>query len=265
LKSALAAGTGLFAGRGARAQGKINLLVAIWGDRTSETAHRNVISKFQQQYPNIEVKLEVTPFGQFYQQIDTRLAGRQAPDFFRIQYQQVGRYANGRSIIDLSPYLPPDYGRAFVPAIWQAVNYGGKAFAMPYHTDTIALIYNVPTFEKLGIVPPTSLDQSWTWAQFIEVARKIAKDAGLPYATAMIWQDSNAYRWLPFFYQHGGRVLADDWKTPQIGTKLGIETITWTQSWFKEGLTPPSTAIKSHKQPENLFANGTIGMYLGGD
>lgn len=184
---------------------------------------------------------------------------------FRIQYQQVGRYANGRTVVDLGSFLPRDYGDAFVPAIWQAVNYNGKTFAMPYHTDTIALFYNVALFKKLGITPPVTLDQSWSWAQYTDIARRIKKDGGFPYGTAMIWQDSNAYRWLPFLYQHGGTVLAEDFKTPQIDSKLGIETIAWTQSFFKEGLSPISTAIKSHQQPQSLFANGTIGMYLGGD
>ena len=97
------------------------------------------------------------------------------------------------------------------------------------------------------------------------MARRIKKDGGLPYATAMIWQDGNAYRWLPFLYQHGGRVFGADWKTPEIGGNLGVETIAWTQSFFKEGLSPASTAVKSHEQPQNMFANGTLGMYLGGD
>jgi multiple sugar transport system substrate-binding protein len=264
LKGALAVG-GALAGRRAGAQAKTVMKLAIWGDRTSEIAHRNVIARYQQQNPNVEVTLEVTPFGQFYQQIDTRLAGRQAPDMFRIQYQQVGRYANGRTVVDLTPFLPADYGRAFVPAIWQAVTYGGKTVAMPYHTDTIALIYNTTVFEKLGITTPASIDKSWSWSEFTEVGRRIKQEAGLPYALTMIWQDSNAYRWLPFLYQHGGRVFEDDFKTPLIGTKAAIETIAWTQSWFKEGLAPPSTAIKTHEQPQNLFANGTMGMYLGGD
>ncbi len=136
LKLALAAGTGLALARPARAQAKTSMVLAIWGDKTSEMAHRNVIARYQQENPDVEVKLEVTPFGQFYQQIDTRLAGHQAPDLFRIQYQQVGRYANGRNVVDLTPHLPADYGDAFVPAMWQAVNYNGRVFANAVPTPT---------------------------------------------------------------------------------------------------------------------------------
>ena len=92
------------------------------------------------------------------------------------------------------------------------------------------------------------------------------KDKGLaPYGFAMAWQVGAGYRWLPFLYQHGGQLLDAELKEPQINSQRGIETIAWTQSWFKEGLVPPSTYIKSTEQTQNLFANGTIGLLLGGD
>jgi multiple sugar transport system substrate-binding protein len=70
---------------------------------------------------------------------------------------------------------------------------------------------------------------------------------------------------LPYLYQHGGQLLDADLTQPQIASPKGIETLTWTQSWFKEGLVPPSTSVKSGEQTQNLFANGTIAMLLGGD
>ena len=169
LKLGLAGALASTLSRAARAQGKTALKLAIWGDKTSEMAHRNVIARYEQARPDVTIKLEVTPFGQFYQQIDTRLAGRQAPDMFRMQYQQVGRYANGRTVVDLAQFLPTDYGSAFVPAIWHAVSNNGKTFAMPYHTDTIALFYNTdcvrevrksrrqPASTRAGVGPNTRM------------------------------------------------------------------------------------------------------------
>ena len=89
--------------------------------------------------------------------------------------------------------------------------------------------------------------------------------AGMPYGFSMSWQNA-AYRWLPFLYQHGGTMLNEDLTSLACSaTPKGIETIAWTQSWFKEGLVPPSTSIKSTEQPQNLFANGTIGLVIAGD
>ncbi len=246
-------------------QARTEITLAIWGDKGSVTAYENVIAKYKTVRPDVAVKFEVTPFGQYYQQIDTRLAGRQAPDLFRVEFQVVGRYARSRALMDLTPHLPADFGSAFPAAFWQAVNLDGRTFAIPQNTDTLAVFYNVDIFNRLGIRIPAGLAESWSWAEFMDIARLLRARGGVRYSFAMLWQNSQAYRWLPFLYQHGGQLLSNDLKTPEIESAKGIETIAWTQNWFKEGLVPPNTAVKSNEQPQALFANGTLGMYIGGD
>jgi multiple sugar transport system substrate-binding protein len=252
--------------RRARAQEPVTLTLAVWGDQAQQDAFNAVIDKYHALHPNVTIRLEVSGFsGQVYQNVDTRLAGHQAPDMFRIQYQAVGRYAAGRALVDLTPYLPQGTAEAFGPAFWQATSYQSKPYALPHHTDTFACYYNKDFLKKVGIEPPTSLDKSWSWIDFIRTCRAI-KDKGIaPYGFAMGWQIGAGYRWLPFLYQHGGQLLDAALKESTINTQQGIETIAWTQSWFTEGLVPPSTYIKSSEQTQNLFANGTIGLLLNGD
>ncbi|SED25117.1 multiple sugar transport system substrate-binding protein [Rhizobiales bacterium GAS188] len=249
----------------ARAQTTTPLTMTVWGAQAEQDAFNAAIAEYQTQHPEIAIRLEVNGNAmQLYQQVDTRLAGRQAPDIFRVQYQQIGRYASTRAVIDLGPYVDASYSADFEPAFLQAVTYKGRPYAMPHHTDTFALYYNRDLLQKIGVEVPTSLETSWSWQDFIRVARALKEKAGAPYGFAMGWQNA-AYRWLPFLYQHGGELLNEDLTASQLATPKGIETIAWTQSWFKEGLVPPSTSIKSSEQPQNLFANGTIGMLLHGD
>ncbi|MFI5014678.1 MAG: ABC transporter substrate-binding protein [Hyphomicrobiales bacterium] len=268
LRGALASVSALAAAapRSARAQAPVTLTLAVWGAQAEQDGFNAVIRKYQALHPNVTIRLEVNGNGmQLYQQVDTRLAGHQAPDLFRIQYQQFGRYASARALVDLSPYVDAGYAAGFGPSFWQATNYQGKPYALPHHTDTFALYYNADILKKLDIQPPTSLERSWSWSEFIRVARAIKEKALAPYGFAMAWQTGAGYRWLPFLYQHGGQLLDADLRRPQIASPKGIETIAWTQSWFKEGLVPPSTYVKSTEQTQNLFANGTIGLLLGGD
>ena len=269
LRSGLAAATAIGASipRGAAyAQSAVTLTMAVWGAQAEQDAFNDIIRKYQALHPNVAIRMEVNGnSGQLYQQVDTRLAGRQAPDLFRIQYQQFGRYASARALVDLSPYVQAADNSDFAPAFWRATNYQGKPFALPHHTDTFALYYNVDFMKQLGIEPPTSLDKSWSWSEFIRIARLIKEKGFAPYGFAMGWQVAAGYRWLPFLYQHGGQLLDADLRSPAINSPQGIETIAWTQSWFKEGLAPPSTYVKSTEQTQNLFANGTIGLLLGGD
>ena len=264
ITAAALAGTRM--GRRAHAQSPVALTLAVWGAQAEEDAFKSIVDKYHALHPSVTIRLEVNGNAmQLYQLVDTRLAGRQAPDLFRIQYQQVGRYAGAGALVDLSPYLEPGYAGQFGPAFWQAVTLGDKAFALPHHTDTFALYYNVDFLRNIGVEMPRSLDQSLTWETFIRTARQLIEKGDARYSFAMGWQNSAAYRWLPFLYQHGGQMLDAELRQPRLSSPQGVETLAWTQSWFKEGLVPPSTSVKSSEQTQALFANGTIGMLLGGD
>ncbi len=259
------AAAGFMAGRPARAQAPRTVTMSVWGNEAEDAAFRAVIARYMALHPDVTIRLEVGGAGmQYYQQVDTRLAGRQAPDIFRVQYQQVGRYASSRALVDLGKYIDASDTADIAPAFMQAVTVKGRPYAMPHHTDTFALYYNRDMMDKAGITPPARLDQSWSWPDFIRVAQQL-KAGGAPFGFAMSWQNGTAYRWLPFLYQHGGQLLSDDLSRSQLATPAGIETLAWTQSWFKEKLVPPSTSIKSSEQSQNLFANGTIGMLMGGN
>ena len=267
LKTGAGLGAGLVTGAlgmPALAQEK-QLTFAVWGGDAEVAGYKDVIAKFESANPGVKVKLDVMPFAQFYQQVDTRLAGRQAPDIFRVTYQQIGRYATNKAAIDLTQYLEKDFGKGFTPAVWSAVNVKGIPYALPHHTDTFALFYNAELLEKAGISGPTSLDQAWTWAAFIDNAKKLKAQGGASYPFAMSWQNGAVHRWMFYLYQHGGRLLNDDLTASRITEKAGIETIAWTQSWFTDGLVPPSTSVKSAEKVQNLFANGTIAMMLNGN
>ena len=151
-----AAGLVLAKGR-ARAQATVPLTMSVWGAAAEEDAFKAAIGRYMALHPEVAVKLEVSGNAPaLYQQVDTRLAGRQAPDIFRVQYQQIGRYASARAIVDLAKYLPPGFAEGFGPAFWQAVTYKGQPYAIPHHTDTFALYYNADIMQALGVTPPTS-------------------------------------------------------------------------------------------------------------
>jgi multiple sugar transport system substrate-binding protein len=247
--------------------GSGQLTFQTWASTSGEKkGFRGLVERFEKKNPNASVNLEIVPGDQQYEKLDTRLAAGTGPDLARMQYQAIGRYSSQGALVDISEYLDGDEGSAFTPAFWQAVQYEGKPYALPHHTDTFAVFYNTGIFNKLGIEVPKSLDQSWTWDEFIHVAKQIKDKGAAKYPFAMNWQTAGAaYRWMSFLFQHGGQLLNDSLSGPAIDDSAGIETIAWNQSWFQDQLVPPSTSIKSEELIESLFANETIAMMLQGD
>jgi multiple sugar transport system substrate-binding protein len=247
-----------------RAQEKAKMTFALWGEAVPVEVLKDLTAQYNAAHPDVEITVESTPGAQYFQQLDTRIAGGNTPDIMRSDYASIGKYATASALMDLTDKLDPSYAQDFLPTFWSAVQFGGKVFAVPANLDTEAIFYNVDVFGELGITVPTKLDDSWTWEQFIDVAKKLDAAKKTPYAFGMQWQQS-PFRWMPFLYQRGGQLLSDDLTTQMVNTQEGIDTIAWLQSWFTSNLVPASTAIKSSDDPSVLFANGTLAMFIGGD
>jgi multiple sugar transport system substrate-binding protein len=252
---------------GSSGSGSGELRFQTWASTSGEQkGFRGLVERYEKKNPDASIKLEIVPGDQQYAKLDTRLAAGEGPDLARMQYQAIGRYSSEGAMVDLSEYLEGEEASAFTPAFWQAVQYEGTPYALPHHTDTFAVFYNTKMFDDVGIQVPGSLEESWTWDEFMQVAGQIKDSGAARYPFAMNWQTAGAaYRWMSFLYQHGGTLLNEDLSGPAIDSPEGIETIAWNQSWFQDDMVPPSTSIKSTEPIENLFSNGTIAMMLQGD
>ncbi|MGH3090265.1 MAG: ABC transporter substrate-binding protein [Rubrobacteraceae bacterium] len=242
-----------------------SLSFLVWGGTAEEDGFRGAIGRYEEENPGVKIDLIVAPYDN-YVKLNTLLAAGLAPDLVRCQYQLLGRYASAEAFVDLSEFLEPDYGDDFTPALWQAVGYEGRPYALPHHTDTMAVYYNADIFGSLGIEAPAGIEGSWTWDEFMRAAERVKESDEADYPFAVAWQGvPSSYRWMWFLFQNGGQLLNDDLTGARIDSPEGIETIEWHKSWFDEGFVPPSTSIKSTQLVETLFANGNIAMMLNGN
>lgn len=243
--------------REAARDGKIHLRLSSWGEPAELDAFRTIIARYQRLHRNVVIHLEVISY-RTRNQVDTLLAAGLGPDLVRVQYQDVGRYAPSGALIDLSRYVPPDLKNDFTSQTWTAIEYQGRPHALPHHTDTSAIYYN----KRTGIKVPASIDKSWHWEEFIDIARYLKRRKKFDYGFAVNWTMGGSFRWLNFLYQHGGSLLTPDFKAPALPALAASETLGWTRSFFTEGLVPSSDSAKSAEQVENLFATGVVPMYF---
>jgi multiple sugar transport system substrate-binding protein len=182
-----------------------------------------------------------------------------------VTYQDLGFYSSQQALTDLSEYLPGNYAGQFVPGIWQSTVFDGKPYAVPAHTDVSALVYNKNLFKKAGITSvPDSLDNAWTWQEFIDAAGKIRDTGDKTYGFAMNWQLAGSYRWLNWLTQAGGSMLTDDLKSSALDSAETRKTLAFFQQWFSDGLVPKNSTPKG-KYPDEVFPAGNVGMISAGD
>jgi multiple sugar transport system substrate-binding protein len=246
---------------------KADLVMTTWNIPADLITYKKFAQAYQQTHPGVNIKVQVTPNGDFNQYMSTQLAGGNAPDIIRLTWQQIGRWAANGGLIPLDAYLADGYGDGIGKTFWKAAQLNGKVHGIPQHTDTFGTWYRKDVFSKIGATPPASLDEAWTWKEFVDLARQVKQatgQAGLAYGFEGV---NTAYRWLPFLYMHGGKLLEDDLKTPAINTTEGVDAIAWFQGLYTEGLIPKSNTIKGSvtASVEKLFTSGAVGMMIWGD
>ncbi len=250
--------------------GKIRLRLSTWNIAPDLVSYRAIADRYQQMHPDVEIAVEVTPGGDFNQWLTTRLAADRAPDLIRIIPQQFGRYVDTGGMVDIAQWLPPGYGDDYRENFWSIVAKDNAAgvrgvYGLPQHTDNFITFHRRDILDRIGVTPPPdAVDQAWTWAEFLDVAREVKRVTGAYGFSVGFGGVNNAYRWLPFLYMHGGRLVEDDLVTPAIENDAGVEALEWTRRWYAEGLVSLSNTVKGSQgdTATTLFATDQAGLML---
>ncbi|WP_433383583.1 ABC transporter substrate-binding protein [Actinoplanes sp. CA-142083] len=209
-----------------------------------EPTLKQVVTSFQQKYPNVKVDLVNAGTGdkQYTALQNAVAAGKGVPDVAQIEYYALPQFALGKSLTSLKGYGAEDLKADFTPGPWNSVHSGGDIFGLPMDSGPMALFYNKDVFDKFGVKVPT------TWQEYLDAARKIHKadpkvyitsdtgDAG--FTTSMIWQAGGK----PYqvdgtnvtinFADQGSTTFTQVWQQ-LITEKLVAPISGWTDQWFQ--------------------------------
>ena len=242
------------------------LTFTTWGSDSELVGFRKAIAGFESANPGAKITLNVVPYQQIYPTVDAQLQSNTAPDIFRVDYRNFGRYAGSKQLLNLEPLLDASVGASFTDALWRAVQFDGKPYGVPHHTDTTAILYNKAAFAAAGITSvPTTLETAWTWDEFEKVALTLQRK--LPagkYPFAYNWQGQGAARWLNWLFQADGRFLDKKLRSPAIDSEAGRAAIDFTKSFFTRKLVPANNSVKSSTYASDLFFSETVAMTFAG-
>lgn len=174
-----------------------------------------IVNRFNAEHKDIQVHMQIIPWGTYYDKVTLGLAYGGAPDVFILHTDRLPEYADSRALSCLDDLVergdlnPKD----FVERPWRAARWEGRQYAIPLDCHPIGLYYNTRLFRKAGIVdekgnpkPPTNL------SEFVEAAKKLTIDAdhdGKPeqWGFAYTWLRTNAHT---FLAQYGSGWLSED-------------------------------------------------------
>ncbi len=236
---------------------QVTLSYAVW-DSNQAKLIQTLADEFEEANPNIKIDIQVNGWSDYWTALEAAGTGGSLPDTFWMHSNNIYYYGSNDQLLDLTDYIAKsdlvDLSN-YPQGLDDIYNIDGKQYAIPKDYDTIALWYNKTLFDEAGISYP---DETWTWDDLKEAAKKLTKDDGSQYGFCAGLHNQEGY--YNFVYQNGGEIITAD-KTSGYDEEATIAGIEEYFSYVAEGLSPE---IYDDQARAEAIENGLCAMGLFG-
>lgn len=154
--------------------GKVEVTYAIWGTANEQTTTQAVADQFNASQDKIHVTVTAIPNETYPESLNTMATGGNLPDCGMMREDMVIPWSMNGKLADLSQMYA---GSDSQPVTNAAYKYNGKTVAYSTCNENLVMYYNKDMFDKAGVAyPPTSIDNAWTWDQFVSTAKQLTLD-----------------------------------------------------------------------------------------
>jgi arabinogalactan oligomer/maltooligosaccharide transport system substrate-binding protein len=219
-------------------------------------AFQELITKFNQTYPNVKINYQSVPFGEAQNKFKTAAQAKTgAPDILRAEVAWVPEFASLGYLyaLDGSELLADESD--FVATPMSSNKFDGKTYGVPQVTDSLALMYNKELFTKAGIAEAPK-----TWADVKTAAQTIKQKTGAD----GLYINAGGYFLLPFIYGEGGDLVDAPGKKIVVNSAQNVTGIKVAQDLVKSGAAVKPPANDSYGTMMTLFKEKKVAMIING-
>ena len=159
------------------ADGKTQLSILWWGSQTRHELTTQMLEKFQEENPDIEVVMDYSDWNGYWTKLPAQVAGGQTPDVIQMDYGKLEQYVENGVIAPLDDYVAD--GSLDLSNVAQSVidsgSIDGKLYAVSTGTNTPAMLYRKDILDDLGIEMPMNP----TMSEYTDIAKKVYEATGL--------------------------------------------------------------------------------------
>jgi len=270
----------IFASGSQSASGNKVITFYTWASGSEKTMHESVIAEYEASHPGTTIEQNFMQYNDYSPKINTMIAAGAPPDVFHVQEFLCNDYGEKGVGQDVRPVFAAkgmNVDTMFVKSYLFTTQ--GKVWAIGATPATIILYYNKDLFKKANIAfPPDSATNPWTWAQFVDTAKKLTKDsngrtpndAGFNYDTVVQYGailPTGLQCYLSFLYS-GGLTLANGNGTAlAMNTPQGAQIVQNIANLALVDKVSPTVALRSGNAFQNIatmLMNGQVAMWVDG-
>ena len=248
---------------GSSEEKKVELSVWSWVlSEGSGPVMREIFNEYEEKNPHVSISIIESTWTQAHDKLLAMYVGGQLPDVIQVNRNWLMEFDSLGILEDLTSYVDgvPGLREKFYEPLRGELN--GQVLMLPYIGGNAVLVYNKQHFDKLGIVPPTTLDE------FVEVGKILTSGDGNSYATQLCISASNTAgavvcNYGPILYSFGGRVIEDG--KSAFNSPEGVAALKWMVDLEKKyGIAAPGSITVDAKGMRESLASGHTFMNFDG-
>ncbi len=241
---------------------EVTITYGIW-DSAQQAGIEQQIAAFNEVQPNITVEIQLTPWDDYWTQLQTAVAGGQAFDVFWLNSANCPVYASAGALVPLDSIYEGEDGldpSNYPQQVLDLYTFEGHRYGSPREYDTIALFYNKDLFDAAGMDYP---DDTWDWDKFREASEALLDEENGIYGVGLNLGGQENYT--NFVLQNEGRYLNDDLDRCIVADEVVAgEALQFNTEFFLDGLTPGPELQQGNPVADSLFPGGVVAMLPGG-
>ena len=250
-------GTSLEARGSKSAQSEGTIRYGIWDDSFVPFLNK-IIAAFESENPDIQVDLQVVPWGDYWPKLQTSLSAGTAWDVFWINAPYFPVYQSYGVVSDLSD----EYRRAgveldqFPKALLEMYQVDGRPYTLPWFFDTVVFYYNKARFDEAGLETPNA---GWTLDD-VESAAKRLKSGDKQWG---VYLNINSQSVWGILLSNGAQIFTPDRMGIAYTQPKSLEVWQKFYRLFEQGLSPSPSAITAGggtSAMRSMLASGAVAM-----
>lgn len=225
------------------------------------------IAQFKEQ-TGITVKHQPIPFTGYHDKMVSATSAKQLQDVIWTFDATVAEQAALGGLKDLNPLTKqegPDFAKDFADDPWNAVQWNGKLWGIPWISATVGLFMNTKMFQEAKLADGQGKPVApKNWDEMLDMIKKLSKPSEQIYGYAQGLQSNTqgVWHWSPWLYQNKGWYIKDD-LSADFTSDAALEAYGFATDIFLKHQGMPDPLNLGVNDYTTLFAKNKVAMMYG--
>lgn len=135
-----------------------------------------------------------------------------------------------------------------------------KVKALPTTLTSVGMFLNKTLWDQAGVTYPTSIEDAWTWDEFVEKSTQVVDATDAEYGAVM---DSSAHRLRALLFEFGSQGVTEQEDGSWALDEEGAEALEYFKGMHDSGFMPASV-WGAGDDPSATFKSGRVAAYMSG-